>query len=253
LGGSTAQWVPDRIWLESFQKVSNRKIEVINLANAGHLVNQERITLLLYGIRVDPDLLITIDGKNDIVDTSKTLTPGIPYSNGYIEFGVNHPILNAFFGILRDSQFTVSLMKLVEREKEKKAHQNKELKDKLLKHYIEAIKSMSVICKGLDIPYITVLQPYLFMRKSIIPQEQSLIPQSYKFREQYIKSMFISMDEMLSTSKLDGKTYYINGSNSFNSTKAVCFKDDVHLTPEGNEILVNYIIDNAVKKGLKLD
>ena len=62
-----------------------------------------------------PDLLITLDGVNDFVTTTKMHKPGVSCQSGCIALGVDHPILNAFASLLRKSQFINSLNKLRER------------------------------------------------------------------------------------------------------------------------------------------
>ena len=172
IGGSTAQQMPDKLLEDAFEAITDRDIEVINLAQGGYIINQERIMLLLYGIRYDPDLIVTLDGANDIVTSLKIGRPGMTYSAGFIAFAVNHPILNGPLSILRQSQFINALNKLRERSDEKSFQNKPELWNKSIDHIEEGLQSIAVIAKGLDIPYIAVLQPYVHLRKNTLDVEK---------------------------------------------------------------------------------
>lgn len=253
LGGSMARLVPDDRMQKAFQKITDSKVEVINLAHGGYIVNQERITLLLQGIRLKPDLIITIDGTNDIVQATKTLRPGIHYSSDYIAFGVNHPFMNALFAVLRHSQLVNSINKLKERSLEKKAQSNEVLNNNIINHYVEALESVSIIAKGMGIPHIMVLQPYVYLRNAIINDEMTPLVRQYDYRKDFMRDILLAMNDRLSSSSFSPKTYYVDGNKAFDNTKAACFVDEVHLNLQGNEIFVEYIVDNAIKKGFKID
>ena len=51
LGGSTANRIPNELVREELEKVIQKEVEVINMARHGYIINQERIALLLYGIK----------------------------------------------------------------------------------------------------------------------------------------------------------------------------------------------------------
>jgi hypothetical protein len=90
VGGSTAALVPDSMLAEEFGRLIGRPVEVINLGQGGYILNQERVMLLLHGVATRPDIVITLDGANDLVTASKTGRPGVTYSNDFIALSAIH-------------------------------------------------------------------------------------------------------------------------------------------------------------------
>ena len=122
MGGSdsTNRWgIPLATYSEKFVPFTKRRIEVINFGQPGHITSQEMVMFALYGVHVKPDLVLVIDGANDIVEITKGMPPGIPYTDQYVQMAMNHPFLNALLEPLRHSQFVNVLIKLQERRVER--------------------------------------------------------------------------------------------------------------------------------------
>lgn len=248
LGGSTAAFVPNQIVEETFQKVVNKKVEVINLAMPGYIVNQEAIMLILYGVKLDPDLVITLDGANDIVCVTKKMKAGIVYQNKFIELAMYHPFQNMIFTILRRSQFINSINILKERRIEKSVQLDSNYVNATLDHLVGSLNSISVITKGLGVPYIMVLQPYIHLKESITKQEKTdPSTMSHLYRKSFMIVTFNKLDKRMSNHHLMGEVYYVNGSNAFDNE--TCFTDEVHLTKHGNRLLCQYILKIAMASG----
>jgi hypothetical protein len=251
IGGSTAQQIPEKLFEEAFKTISARDIEVINLAQGGYIINQERIMLLLYGIRYNPDLIITIDGINDIVTSLKIGRLGLPYSNAFIAFAVDHPILNGVFSILRKSQFINAINKLRERHDEKLLQNNSELRDKTIDHIEEGLQSIGVIAKGMTIPYIAVLQPYVHIRKNTLDIEKQLSSE-FDYRKDFMNKTISKLNNRLRNISSQPGVYYVDATPVCDLSKLQCFRDEVHLTADGNKLLVAHIVNAAKKKGLAI-
>jgi hypothetical protein len=74
LGGSVANHlaaVPEHVVRDIFAQVTPRRLEVLNFAQSGHTAAQEAIMLAIYGLRVEPDLIVAVDGANDLVAMTK--------------------------------------------------------------------------------------------------------------------------------------------------------------------------------------
>ena len=84
------------------------------LAENGYILNQEKVMLMLRGISSKPDLIISLDGANDFVITSKLHRTGETYQAGLVEMAVERPFLNAVFAVARKSQFVNALAKFRE-------------------------------------------------------------------------------------------------------------------------------------------
>lgn len=249
IGGSTAQQIPEKLLEDAFQTRTDRKVEVINLGQAGYIINQERIALLLYGIRHDPDLVISLDGLNDISTTTKTKRPGITYSNDFIAFAIDHPILNSVASVFRKSQFVNSIFKLRERRTEKLVHKDIQLVEQLIDHIEEGLHSISIIAKGMDIPYIMVLQPYVHLRKNPLEIEKKGLVHRFKYRGGFMSETFRMLNDRLSKASFPGEVYYVDSTRAFDNSELQCFRDEAHLTGAGKEILVNYIANETKRAG----
>jgi len=46
--------------------------------------------------------------------------------------------------------------------------------------------------------------------------------------------------------------YYVDATKAFDESHEVCFGDEVHLTPAGYRILIDYIVNQVRLKGLSL-
>ncbi|MFN0129301.1 MAG: hypothetical protein ACKV19_21755 [Verrucomicrobiales bacterium] len=240
IGGSTAALLPSGALEEALSPVVGRRVVVINRAQGGYILNQERLTLLLHGLRTRPDLLLTLDGANDIVTASKTQRPGIAYANDFVALGVERPVLNGALGLIRDSQFINCLNKLRERGIEGTAQTDEALLTRTMDHCEEALHSMAIIAKGLDIPHYMVLQPYLHLKANLSPDERA-VADAYAYRGDYMSKGFRALRERLAQSPLPPNARFVDATRAFDSTPDVCFIDEVHLTEAGNRALVSFI------------
>lgn len=250
IGGSTASLVPPQFLADAFTRTLNRDTEVVNLGQGGYILNQERIMLALHGIKLKPDLVITLDGNNDIMSTAKTGKPGLPYSDGFVRMAVEQPIANGLFGFLRESQFINCLNKLRERKYEKQIQGDTSLLDATIAHVGETQEAISVMSHGLGAPHVMVVQPYLHLRKTVRPEEKEIVD-VFAYRADYTgKGIRGIYDHLVKTqAQHAGETYVIDGTKAFDASEAVCFTDEAHLTEEGNRILCDYIAKSLSAQG----
>ena len=66
LGGSTAQALPSKLIKKLINKI-NKKIYIFNLAFGGYVAQQELVALVTYINKKKFNLIINIDGANDII------------------------------------------------------------------------------------------------------------------------------------------------------------------------------------------
>ena len=251
IGGSTAAQVPNEVLENAFKTIADRKIEVINLGQGGYIINQERIMLLLHGIRLEPDLIISLDGLNDIVSTTKLGKVGLTYSNGFIAFAVRHPLINGVLSVFRKSQFVNAINKLYERKMEKAAQKDLELIKKTINHIEEGLRSIAIIAKGMNIPYIMSLQPYIHLRKNA-PEIEKGLAWKYEYRKEFVSNTINAINNRLGKSSFPGEVYYVDATKAFDDSNHNYFVDEAHLTKKGNESLANYIVNAVKKDGFKI-
>ncbi len=241
--------MPPEMLEAAFEPVVGREVEVINYGQGAYIMNQERITLLLHGMKVKPDLLLTLNGANDIVTTSKTLRPGIAYANDFVALGVNRPVFNGLLGLIRNSQFVNCVNKLRERSVEGKAQENDALLGETIDHCEEALTSMAQIAKGMDIPHLMVLQPYIHLRNNLSDEEKA-VAKIYAYRGTYTAKGFRALRERMTATEFPGQVHVIDATKAFDQTEEICFIDEVHLTEAGNRAMIDYIAQQAAQQGL---
>lgn len=248
IGGSTANLIPTEPLEEALAPVVGRDVEVINYGQGGYILNQERITLLLHGIKLEPDLLITLNGANDLVTASKTLEPGVAYANGFVALGVEKPVLNGMLGLVRESQFINSVNKLRERSIEGAAHEDEALLGRTVDHCEEALRSMAIMAKGLEIPHYMFLQPYIHLRENL-SEEEKAVASAYTYRGDYTAKGFRALRERLESSDFPDNARFVDATKAFDDIESHCFFDEVHLTEEGNQALIDFIARAIAERG----
>ena len=113
LGGSTAQLFPEKIITDHLQKSGiNKKILIFNLAYGGYIAKQELINLSLWSNKIQPHLIINLDGANDIIHSLKQKKVGEFLLNDTYDLYLTKPLLSPFIWILQKSQFYNSLKRM---------------------------------------------------------------------------------------------------------------------------------------------
>jgi hypothetical protein len=249
IGGSTAALLPDEAVANAFRDQFGREAEVINLGQGSWVANQERIALLMIGLDLEPDLLLTLDGANDLVTATKTLEPGIPYSNGFIRLGVEKPVVNGLLGLVRNSQFINSLNKLRERSVERDARANPELLDETFQHFRSALGTMSLMARGAEIPHVMVIQPYLFLREVRAESEEG-VGAAFAYRSGFVADGLRAFRNRLPASVDSTEVFFVDATHPFDDIPEASFIDEVHLTDDGYVRLARFIWQRAAEAGL---
>jgi hypothetical protein len=108
---------------------------------------------------------------------------------------------------------------------------------------------MSAISAGIGAQFVSVLQPYIHLRKT--PTATEKMDQSttdYAFRKDFMKATFQRLRSELDRQQLGSHSTFIDSTTAFDQSTEDCFYDEVHLTRRGNELLVQYITDHLTSK-----
>jgi len=252
LGGSTADSlaeVTDTAYSQLFAKFGNGPVEVINFAQGGAISSQEVIMLARYGVRLHPDVIIVIDGPNDVVAMTKGGAPGVPYTDAYIQLAVNHPFLNGVFALGRHSQFVNILRKLNERGEEAIKQSDTKAIDSMVTEYLMNHVTMEAIARGIGAHFATVLQPYIHLRRMNSMNEEKLPAiTNYAYRKNFMNTVLLRMRTEISLRQRGKTAAFVDSTTAFDTSDEDCFVDEVHLTARGKELLLRHVSDQLFAK-----
>ncbi len=252
LGGSTADqlWgMPKDLYSELFGKLTTKRLEVLNFAQAGSITSQELIMLARYGLRIEPDLVIAIDGVNDIVTVSKGSPPGVPYTDAYVQLAMNKPFLNAIVSVA--STFTVrQRAQKARRTAEEKALQaNAQSVDLAISEYLANHAAMASIANGVGARFVSVLQPYIHLRQVNTPSEKALRTMAnYAYRKEFMTDALSKLRGELVRQKRAANASFVDSIPVCDGSTDDCFVDEAHLTGRGKTLLLTLIADGLLKQ-----
>jgi lysophospholipase L1-like esterase len=245
IGGSTAESFPEKILEKSLQNKISQKVKVFNAGYGGYISTQELILLTRYAYKLNPDLIININGANDIIHSlKKNVEPGTFYLNNTYNLYLTKPLLGPIFKILQSSQLYNAITRLTER-KEVNDYRVTDYAEHL-NVYIENILSMSIFCDGLGIKYLNILQPHVIFKNIKHNNEKRFTLLNY--RNEIVKKMYKEIkDRTFKNKKLINN--FLDSTNIFENNSEHIFSDDVHFIRNHNKgyyILAEFISDNVI-------
>ena len=205
LGGSTAQLFPEQMIKDKFLDNFNSNVSVFNLAYGGYVANQQMINLFLNIDNINPDLIINIDGANDIIHSLRQDRPKKFLLNKTYSLLMTKPYLGPLIWIMQNSQFYNSLVRYYERSKIYDFN-NKMV---FLNEYIKVSEKIRLISKNFSSMYIHILQPHLEFKNLKSPEEKLFT--HYDYRKQFIFNSYNFIDKELQNKKIDNSCEYIDG------------------------------------------
>lgn len=250
IGASTARGLPGSLLASRLQEVYQREVDVTNLALPGHIVNQEVVMLGLFGLNLQPDLVITIDGANDPVTAIKTGHPGVTLPALGQAVAVRSPVRYALMSVARRSQFLTLLLKFQERRAEHEFATRRDLAEATAQQYLQGARALSVLARGAGARHVLLLQPYLHLRKEPTAEERSLeVAKHYEYRRGFMTDYMGRLAGRMRALPLADGTVFVDGTTAFDQSEETCFVDEVHLTDRGYELLIDRIVAAARAAG----
>lgn len=245
IGGSTAEGFPEKILEKSLQNKIDKDVKVFNAGYGGYISTQELIILTRYANKLRPDLIININGANDIIHSlKKNVKPGTFYLNNTYNLYLTKPFLGPIFKILQSSQLYNSITRLTERKK----NYDYKVSDytEHLNIYIENIISMSIFCDGLNAKYLNILQPHVIFKDKKHDKENKFTLLNY--RSEIVKKLYMEIKNIANNDKILVNNF-LDSTNIFDNNDEHIFSDDVHFmrdTNRGYYILAEFISDNVI-------
>jgi len=246
IGGSTAEAWKSSILEKKLKDNMNLDVEVINGSHGAYNSRQQLIVLSVWGGRIKPDIVVSLDGANDILHSLRSENEaGTFYLNHTYKSYLTKPYLGSFIFLIQNSQLINGLNRLSRRFVEFKAEDHY----KNIEIYLESKKNISLISKSYDAYHISILQPYSGFKKNKTDREESF--KIYDFRDKIVKELFVFSEQKLNYlfNNIEN-TYHFNSQNLFETKRGV-FSDDFHFLDDyGYEVLSNEIYKIIKKNNL---
>lgn len=246
IGGSTAENFPEEILEKSLKKKLNTNVKVFNAGYGGYISSQELIILTRYANKLKPNLVINLNGANDIIHSlKKNVEPGTFYLNNTYKLFLTKPYFAPLFKVLQSSQLYNAYSRISERKKEKKYS----LADYIahLNVYLDNVESMSVFCKGLKIRYLNILQPHVIFKTLKHENEKNFTLLNY--RSEIVKNLYSTVKNRVKNNN-QFKNIFLDSTLIFQNNDEYIFSDDVHFvrtTNKGYYLLADFISNNLIK------
>ncbi|MCM1156747.1 MAG: SGNH/GDSL hydrolase family protein [Roseburia sp.] len=217
---------------ENLQK-AGLDIAIYNGAITGYSSTQEFLKLCRDVLDMNPNLVISYSGFNDVQGNSTV--EGFPYlhkyGNKFFEFLKTNPRLAP------DSMYVRNVSAITH---------GLETKKKDYEIWIDNMRKMFAVCKEFGIKFHAYLQPMVECSGAIKTKEQAEIVQEYyrltnsAYLAEYEKTFCSEVQKYI-----DGKNYITNLTNIFKDKYNV-FYDICHCTEYGNAIIAEYIYQDIV-------
>ncbi|MGE5773777.1 MAG: SGNH/GDSL hydrolase family protein [Hyphomicrobiales bacterium] len=236
VGGSVAAGFSNDVLERALSaQYEQSSFEIVNAAYGGYEARQEVIVASLWGPRLKPNLLLSLDGTNDLEHRLRVKKAGEFYLSPSYEAFLDHPLLAPLYFLASHSQAYNAILRIVSRLGVGPVEQYSDS----IPIYIDAQKSLNQLAGGMGAARLMVLQPFSGYKSQLSKEESAFT--LFKYREDVMKELYaLASDQMAATSKRDGVPY-LDGRSLFVDVADHIFTDDVHLTLEGYRRLAKAI------------
>lgn len=246
IGGSTAALFPVNILEEALKyQFPEYDFKVINAAEGGYNARQEVVVAALWAPQLKPDIIISLDGANDLTHRLRMDKPGSFFLDAAYESALKKPLLSPFTHWLRYSQAMQGAQRLQERRHIGKAEQYADA----VPTYIAAQHSINVLTKGLNAKRIMILQPFMAFKQPLSAQEKRFT--HYQYREAVLMQLYEKQNRELEKLAKQDNVKYLDGRFIFQGIESTVFSDDVHfVNDKGYRVLAENIAKVLRKEGI---
>ena len=237
VGGSTAAGFGEHI-LESALTEAYRgcRVDVINAASGGYNARQELIVASIWGPDLQPDMLLSLDGANDLTHRLRMTEAGTFFLNVGYESLFKRPLLSWLVHILRSSQFVYGVQRLGQRRSVGPIESYVDA----IPVFVSAQHSLNVLARGLSATRMMVLQPHMSFKRPLSDAEAGFT--NYAYREQVVKALYDLTHTELGALAASDDVLYLDARPIFDGMGETVFSDDVHFVDDrGYEILARHI------------
>jgi hypothetical protein len=238
VGGSTAQGFAPEILESALAARFGRPVRVMNAAFGGYQARQEVVVASLWGPRLAPRILVSLDGQNDFEHRIRASQPGRFLLDDAYRTYLTHPMLSPFAWLLSQSQAYNGLVRLRARRQVGDWSRYADA----IPNYVEAQHSLNVIARGLSATRLMVLQPFAAFKQPLAAEEQAFT--AYAYREPAMKSLYDHAAPALADLARRDGVAFLDARPIYHGHATALFTDDVHFRgAEGYVILARAIAD----------
>lgn len=236
VGGSTAANFPTAILERALVRRAGRPVRVVNAAFGGYVARQEVIVASVWGVSVEPTLLVSLDGHNDFDHRLRVREAGTFFLDPTYRIYLTRPLLSPLAALLLHSQAYHAIGRVLARQR---AYDVEEFAD-AVPVFLQAQTSLNVLARGMRAERLMVLQPFVAFRRERAPEEAAFT--AYQYREPVLKVLYDRASAgMRDLAVRDGVTF-LDARFLFDSVSGAVFSDDVHFRDSrGYEILADAI------------
>ena len=228
LGASTAGEFTDggngQLTLENaFKKILPPEVSVslFNASVGGFNIRQEVISLLITAPKIKPDLILVLDGANDVQHAIRPgVRPGTTYLDNTFKTMLQKPYLSPAVQLTQNLQIYNGLLRYFQRSSFDESDFLENLSISL-NLYLNDRNFINDYASGSKTPVIFMLQPFVGFSQD---PGDSLAKNRYKYRHKTVLNAFDLIDK-----KSENLNCYVNSNHLLNSKKLkLNFIDDVH-------------------------
>ncbi|MFQ6022530.1 MAG: hypothetical protein ACE5NW_07410 [Acidiferrobacterales bacterium] len=238
LGGSTAAGFPTDLIIQALKKeFPTQEFDVINASWGAYNSRQELIVASLWGINLNPNLIITLDGANDLTNRLREDKAGTFFLDPAYRLSLTQPFLAPLAELGRQSQLINGIGRMLARYKIKQVSEYMDA----IPVFIDAQHNINVLAKGIRANRIMVLQPFKAFKDPLSEQEKGFT--HYKYRENVVISLFNELNRKLVELSEKDDVIYLDSTNIYDGIDETIFTDDVHFFGNnGYKILAEEIV-----------
>ena len=235
VGGSTAQGFAPEI-LERALAQRFGRVRVVNAAYGGYNVRQEVVVAALWGARLKPAALISLDGQNDFEHRLRVSQSGRFLLDPAYRLYLTRPWLAPFAYLASHSQAYNAVSRLAARRRIGGADEYADA----IPVYLEGQHSLTVIARGLGARRLMVLQPFAAFKQPLAAEERAFT--AYAYREPVMRSLYDRAAAGLAALAKQDDAAFLDARRIFNGVEQPLFTDDVHFrTPHAYELIARAI------------
>jgi len=236
VGGSTAQGFAPPILERAIAARFGRPVRVVNAAYGGYNVRQEVVVAALWGGRLKPAVLISLDGQNDFEHRLRVAAPGRFFLDSAYRVYLTRPLLAPLAYVASHSQAYSALTRIAARRQVGPVA----VYEDAIPVYLEGQHALTVIARGLGASRLMVLQPFVAFKQPLAAEEQAFT--AYAYREPVMRALYEQAAAGLGSLAREDGVRFLDARRLYSGIGEAIFTDDVHFrTARGYEELARAI------------